>query len=168
MNCSTEKNGCFMIRKSIALVIGFIFVFVYEMLVHGYCLTNLYTNTQSLWRTQAEMQAFFPVSALNQLIGVFLVGCLLCLFKNKHCAVLLGIILGLLNGIHQFSMYAYMPIPLELALSWFVSGFFESLILVVLMSFVLWGKSCKIGGCCQKSNCCPTAADSNGATQAES
>ena len=45
----------------ISTVIIFIFVFIFEMILHGFMLRGLYMETANLWRSPEAMQSFFPL-----------------------------------------------------------------------------------------------------------
>lgn len=38
----------------------FIFICIYETLVHGFLLTSLYNTTPLVWRNQQQMMAYIP------------------------------------------------------------------------------------------------------------
>lgn len=130
-----------MTKKSIVLSIAviFVFVFVFEMIFHGFLLRDLYIETATLWRSTQEMQSFFPLSTGVQILftTVFV------LFYNFivkdfniRSALTFGVFIGLLFAISQFGLYAYMPIPIGLALAWFVGIFIESVLMGLIIGLM--------------------------------
>lgn len=114
----------------IAFAAAFGFLFLFQWGFHGYYLTDQYLATASLWRPEAEMNSHFPYMLISQLgTAVFF----LLVFK-KHCqkggvaaGLKFGVLMGLLFAFMAFGAYAYMPIPLKLALHWAAGGFIEAL-----------------------------------------
>ena len=107
------------------LIIGTIVVFIawmgLDFLFHGNLLSGLYKETASLWRPQAEIKM-----GVNMLV-VFIAATMftsiyVLLVANK--GLLTGLLYGLLYGIAVgvgmgFGTYSFMPLPYDLALSWF-------------------------------------------------
>jgi len=141
-------------RIAIALVAGFAFVFIFDMVVHGYLLTGLYMETESLWRDRAGMQAMFPVILISQFVIVFATVCLAAVGSNCKCRLTFAAALALLMATQMGGMVAYMPISWALAASWFAAVFIEMCALVALV-FAILGKS----ACCEKSACCAKSDD---------
>lgn len=116
-------------KKFLFAAIGaFVFVFVYEFLVHGFLLMNQYEQTSSLWRPQAESS--MPIMLLSQ----FLFGVAVAFFypivgQDTDCkkAVPFGIGLGLVMAMPQIATYSYLPIPITLSLLWAVAAFIKAL-----------------------------------------
>lgn len=107
------------------LIIGTIIVFIawmgLDFLFHGSLLSGLYKETASLWRPEAEIKM-----GINMLV-VFIAATMftaiyVLLIANK--GLLTGLLYGLLYGIAVgagmgFGTYSFMPLPYDLALSWF-------------------------------------------------
>jgi hypothetical protein len=66
------KNMNF-IRYIIATLGLFVFIFLYEMLIHDYILIKLYQTTATVWRDFAEMEANISAIFIYQL-GVYRLG----------------------------------------------------------------------------------------------
>jgi hypothetical protein len=54
-------------RYLLAALALFVFIFLYEMLVHGFLLLGMYHATASVWRNFAEMEANMPLAMCFQL-----------------------------------------------------------------------------------------------------
>jgi len=111
-----------------AAVAAFVFVFLYEFLVHGYLMMDIYKQTESVWRPQAE--ANMGIMLLSQ----FLFGVAVAFFYpivglDTDCkkAIPFGIGLGLVMAMPQIATYNYLPIPLTLSLLWAVIVFIKAL-----------------------------------------
>lgn len=118
---------------------GFVFVFVFDYLIHGIILKAEYKDTSIFWRNPSDMKIYFPMAAMLQLMSVFVLGYIFTRnFEEKGVreGVRFGLTLGLLVGICSFSMYAYMPITLTLALSWLTSSILEVIGLGVIFALL--------------------------------
>jgi len=107
-----------------------------EFLIHGVFLADMYRQTASVWRSQAEMQ---------QMMWVFCVGILVFapffvliytkgyekakpgLGQGFRYGLYVGAMLSVMNS---FGWYVMLPIPCALAISWFVA---------ILVEFILAG-----------------------------
>ncbi len=100
---------------------GFIFIFAFEFIFHGMLLKPAYEQTASLWRSPEEMQNFFQWSLMTQILFAGMMAYIFTRnFEGKGIGegVRFGLMFGILMGVAQFGMYAYMPIPMSLALAW--------------------------------------------------
>lgn len=117
-----------------ASIVVFVLCVIMDYALHGILLKGLYAETASLWR---------PAEAIGKLTWIFWVVdaaiafLLVWLFAKGWEAgkpwlgqgIRFGLVLGLLFSLPMgFSMYAIMPIPLMLALGWFVGSLVEFLI----------------------------------------
>lgn len=108
-------------RFLLASVIGFIFVFGYDYLVHHVLLMETYETTADLWRAPETMEQFFPYMLGYQALYVIFLGFIFTRnFEGKGImeGVRFGIALGLLLALCNAAAYIWMPIPLNLALAW--------------------------------------------------
>ena len=107
------------------LVVGTIAVFIawmaMDFVFHGNMLKGLYEQTASLWRPPGEMKmgvnalAVFIAAIMFTAIYVWLVG-----NKGLMRGLLYGLLFGIAVGVGAgFGSYAFIPMPYELALSWF-------------------------------------------------
>ena len=112
-------------RFIIATLAGFIFVFGLDYIVHQNLLTDLYDITSSFWRAPESMQSIFPLVILRTLLLVTVTAYIFTRnFEGKGIkeGIRFGMPFGLLFALFMGSSYLWMPIPLELALSWAISG----------------------------------------------
>ena len=100
---------------------------VLEFLIHGVLLADMYQQTASVWRSEAEMQ---------QMMWVFWVGILVFApffaliyvkgYEKAKPGLGQGFRYGLYVGVmlsvmHSFGWYVILPIPLALAFYWFLA-----------------------------------------------
>ncbi|TMG77977.1 MAG: hypothetical protein E6H75_05085 [Betaproteobacteria bacterium] len=114
-------------RWLLASVAVFVVIGVLEFLIHGVLLSDMYKQTASLWRSEAEMQ---------KMMWVFWVGILVFapffaliyvkgyekgkpgLGQGFRYDLYAGAMLSVMNS---FGWYVLLPIPLALAFYWFLA-----------------------------------------------
>jgi len=113
-------------RWLLASVAVLVVVAVLEFLIHGVLLSDVYRQTASVWRSDAEMQkmmwlfwvgmlVFAPFFALIYVKG----------YEKGKPGLGQGLRYGLYVGVmlsvmHSFGWYVILPIPLALAFYWFL------------------------------------------------
>jgi len=114
-------------RFVFASIIAFVFVFIYEFLVHGILMAALYEQTANVWRPQEE--ANMAIMLLSQ----FLFAAAVAFFypivgPDTECkkAIPFGIGLGLVLAMPQLATYTYLPIPFKISALWAVIGFVKA------------------------------------------
>lgn len=130
-------TGVYVPRFALCTFLGFIFIFIYDFILHSQILMSIYEQTPHLWRTAEEMERFFPVMLLTQFLTAFITA---LIYTRNHEGkgigegIRFGILLGLLMGVFMAASYAWMPISSILAAAWFVGGFLQGLGLGVIYS----------------------------------
>lgn len=117
-------------RYLMASIAFFIFVFLYEWLVHGVFLMGIYQQTSNVWRDFAVMEANMPLAMLFQLVfSLWTAFVFTQLFRKGGLVngLRYGIYFGVFAGILTASWYIWLPVPAVLGLSWFVSSIIEGL-----------------------------------------
>ena len=114
-------------RFLFAAVGAFVFVFLYELLVHGFLMMSQYEQTSAVWRPEEES------SMAIMLLSQFLFGAAVAFFYpivglDTECkkAIPFGFGLGLVMAMPQIATYSYLPIPLTLSLLWAVIAFIKA------------------------------------------
>lgn len=128
--------------------------FAAEFVIHGIWLMPLYEQTAELWRPSEEMGpslwSMLRLLAISFAITVLYCKTLMpCAPKSddskKSCpmkhGLCFGAVLGLLIGTMMGSSWLWQPIPVDLAIKWFITGFAQG----VLSGLVL-APICKIKG----------------------
>jgi hypothetical protein len=118
-------------RIAVSSFLVFVTVFITDALIHGKLLMGEYAATAHLWRTDAEMQQYFPWMTLSQ----FLSAVMFVIIFSKNCqnkglteGLRYGALMGLFMGAHTLSQFAYMPISGFLITAWIGSAFGLSLL----------------------------------------
>lgn len=113
--------------------------FIIEFAAHGIWLTPLYEQTAELWRPQSDMEpsalsmlrlfafSFFICALYFQSVPGMQLMCAKDGNANSRFQLVLcfGVTLGGFMGVEMSSSYLWMPIPLELAIKWFIVGFLQ-------------------------------------------
>lgn len=114
---------------------AFVFVFLYEFLVHGILMMGLYEQTAHVWRPQAESN--MGVMFLSQ----FLFGAAVAFFypivgPDTECkkAIPFGVGLGLVMAMPSIATYCYLPIPFAISLLWALIAFVKAVGSVYIVS----------------------------------
>lgn len=108
----------------------FVFIFLYEMLIHGFVLMGIYEATATVWRDFAEMQARMPLAMCFQLaLSAWAAFVFSQLYQEGGIknGLLFGLFFGVFAGILSASWYLWLNVPATLGLSWFMSGIGEGI-----------------------------------------
>ncbi len=114
-------------RFMIAAVCAFAFVFIYEFIVHGILLKEMYEQTAHIWRPQSEVN--MPIMLLSQLLfGLAVAFFYPIVGPDTDCkkAIPFGVGLGLVMAAPQIASFCYLPIPIKLSLLWMLTEFFKA------------------------------------------
>jgi len=115
-------------RFALSIVAVFIFVFLFEFLLHGLLLTDLYRQTAQLWRPQEEAKMIFIF--LSQFgFAVVATYMFTAHFENRGIGegLRFGLYVGLLLATIEIGRYCYMPIPGLLATVWVAGALIKGL-----------------------------------------
>lgn len=132
-------------RLGMATLAAFVAGFAFDFLYHGQLLMPLYESTASLWRPMEEMEAFMPLCIAYHAAMAFLFSFLFSRhYEGKGIGegVRFGLYVGLILGVSGASAYIHLPIPLNLAIGWFVGGVLYAVASGVAIAFV-FGRPCK-------------------------
>jgi hypothetical protein len=124
-------------RYVISALATFVFVFLYEFLVHGYLLMDLYEQTASLWRPEEEYK--MPVMLMSEFsFSAVLAYIFTQNYEGKGVGegVRFGLCIGMLLGAIEIGKYSYMPIPIILMLSWVLAALLIGLGSGIVLSLV--------------------------------
>jgi hypothetical protein len=124
-------------RYILSVVAVFAFMFAYEFVVHGHLMMPIYNEFQQLWRPEEAMRELFPWSLG---IGLALAVAISWLYTRHYEGrgiqegVRFGLYVGVIMGLVQMGTYVYLPISLELALTWFAGYVIEGLGAGIILS----------------------------------
>ena len=133
--CKVENPKRF-IAAAIAVVV---FTLGYDWFVNTQLLMDTYLQTPQLWREVADMQSKGPWMLAHQIaISVLVSFIFIQNYEAKGISegVRFGLIIGLLLGLVNSITYAWMPISMELALSWLASSIVHGLGAGVLLALI--------------------------------
>ena len=125
------------ILSSVALI--FITWSILDFVLHGILLQSTYEATADLWRPMQEMNMLLMYFVTLVFTTSFVV---IYSFLIKPKSLITGIQYGILFGVATgfsmgFGSYSYMPIPVSLALSWFIGTLIESFIAGVIVGAIV-------------------------------
>lgn len=116
---------------------AFIFVFLFEFVVHGFLMKGMYEATMSVWRPQAESN--MAIMLLSQFLFALAVAFFYPIIgPDKECkkAIPFGFGLGLVMAMPQIASYSYLPIPISISLAWAAASFIKALGSAVIVARV--------------------------------
>jgi magnesium-transporting ATPase (P-type) len=126
-------------RLILAIVVGFIFIFATDFLIHAVWLMPDYNATKSLWRPEAEMNTRFPWMLGAQLLCamtfVLIWASGFAVRGSVGLACAYGLLMGLFVQVTTIITFVVSPFPPELAFKWFLSGVAQSILLGVVTFF---------------------------------
>lgn len=117
-------------RYLFATIALFIFIYLFEMLVHGYLLQGLYESTASVWRNSAEMDAHLSIAIILQFtLSAWSALIFSTLYQEGGIknGLQFGLLFGVFAGILTASWYLWLPVPTKLGAIWFINGVVEGL-----------------------------------------
>jgi len=121
---------------------AFVFIFVFDFLVHGILLKSTYEATASVWRPQEES------NMMVMMLSQFLYAMAIAFFypivgPDTDCkkTIPFGFGLSLVVAIPQIATYCYLPIPFSLSLIWTLATFVQAFISVLIISKIFNWKS---------------------------
>jgi hypothetical protein len=132
-------SGINLKRLIAAILAVFVYIFLSDMIIHGWLLAGAYAQTASAWRSQEQMQAFFPWMLLGQfIIAKYFVWIFAKGYEGKGIGegIRFGSLIGLFSAGGSFVQYAVYPISLTVVLSWCALGLIQSILGGVLVSLV--------------------------------
>jgi hypothetical protein len=118
-------------RKVILAVIAvFIAWSILDFLIHGVLLQSTYQATAQLWRPigQMKMGLMYLVTFISAATFVSLY-VVLVLPKSVSSGLIYGLLFGIATGFPMgFGTYSFMPVPLNLAFTWFIGSLVETVV----------------------------------------
>ncbi len=113
----------------IAFIAAFVFVFVYEWVFHGMIMKPSYTQTASLWRSEADFNSHFPLLVGGQAVFVFFFTMVFVRGFGSGGGTAggfrYGVLIGLLGCGANLIQYAVQPLTTTILISWCIGGIVE-------------------------------------------
>ncbi|CAK0762602.1 conserved membrane hypothetical protein [Gammaproteobacteria bacterium] len=114
-------------RAGLAVLAVFVIGSLLDFVLHGILLRSTYEATANLWRPMKEMNL-----PLIYVVMLVFAACFVAIYtflvdkKSLWSGIRLGFFFGLTTGVSMgFGSYSYMPIPMTLAVSWFLGSVIE-------------------------------------------
>ncbi len=111
-------------RYVVATLALFAFVFLYEGLVHGFLLSNLYHETAKVWRGSHGMHL---ETCFQFVLSAWIAYVFTQIYPEGGLAkgLRFGLYFGVFAAILTASWYVWLPISATLAWSWFIASIVE-------------------------------------------
>ena len=132
-------TGINILPAILAMVAGFVAIFVLDYAIHGVLLADLYNESADLWRGQEDMMKYFPYMIGVQAFTAVMLTKIYAIFSHKQNwaeGLLFGGMAGIMVGALQASTYIYMPIPLDLSFYWLAGTFTQFAIVGALIGLI--------------------------------
>lgn len=111
-------------RFILSIIFAFIFINIYEWLVHGVILKDAYLELSHLWHSFSHMKEFFSWSVLSQLIfAIAMSAFFVSNYEGKGLfeGLRFGSFIGLIMGSTELSSFVYIPVSVALSLVWTIT-----------------------------------------------
>jgi len=108
----------------------FLFISLYEMLIHDFILMDMYLLTESIWRNFAEMESNIGLSLCYQLaLSAWSAYIFTQFYKEGGIknGLRFGLLLGVFSGILTASWYLWLPVSVKLGFLWFIFSMGEGI-----------------------------------------
>jgi len=127
-------------RLFLTIVVGFVYIFATDFLIHAIWLAGDYKATASLWRPEDEMRVRFLWMLGAQLLCAIAFMYIWAKTGWRRRSVADGAVFGLWMALFQqvttIALYVVAPMPLGLAAKWFFSGVVQAMLLGVLAALI--------------------------------
>ncbi|HPS59248.1 MAG TPA: hypothetical protein PK514_14170 [Spirochaetota bacterium] len=126
-------------KRFIASVISvFITFMALDFIIHNIILMNVYASLKNLWRPGME-SLMWMMPLITFILSILVTLLFIRGYQDRGImeGVSFGILVGLMtNGLGAFSQYWMYPVPLSLAVKWFIFGLIEFIITGIVLSLV--------------------------------
>jgi hypothetical protein len=127
--------------KRIVLAVAAVFVAwsALDFVIHGMILASSYEATARLWRPMDEMKLWvMHVAGLVTALAFVCIYALLVAKKGIGTGVKYGLLFGLGTGVAMgFGTYSFLPIPLYMAVAWFIGTLVETLVGGIIVGSII-------------------------------
>ncbi|MBA2743169.1 MAG: hypothetical protein H0U43_02460 [Chthoniobacterales bacterium] len=127
-------------RLLLTILVGFVFIFASDFLIHALWLSADYKATAPLWRTEDEMHPRFLWMLSAQLLCAIAFIYIWAKTGWRRRSINDGAVFGFWMGIFQqvttIVLYVVIPMPGLLALKWFIAGLVQAVVLGALAAAI--------------------------------
>ncbi len=126
-------------RLILAIIVGWLLIFVADIVIHHFWLGPDYQATKSIWRPDAEIETRLYWMFIAQLLGV---ATFVTVWAKGFAGgsvgtgVVFGLLMGLFQAIWVLADYVMIPMPGDLAIKWFIGGVAQAVLLGIVTSLV--------------------------------
>lgn len=120
-------------KLTISTIAIFAFIFLLDWLVNSYFLSNYYAATPSLWRS--DMEEYITWNIVLNIIISFIYYSIFVKYRPNN-SVQMGLIIGTLIGVVEFTSYTCMPISMFLASMWLLLDVIKGLGAGIIFSII--------------------------------
>jgi len=113
--------------------------FIMDYIIHNVILMETYAATSQFWRPEAEMKmGLMTVVGLISAFTFVLIYARLVSEKSMRNGIIYGGLFGVSAGVGMgYGMYAVMPIPYILAITWFLGSIVEYVVAGIVLSLIV-------------------------------
>ena len=111
-------------RGFIAFIVAFVFIFFFGFLWHGILMKPMYQATASMWRTEGDFNAHFPILILGHAVVAFAFTGLYVSKVGMNSAGMgfgYGIVIGILACGVNIIRFAVEPLTANILFMWFAA-----------------------------------------------
>lgn len=101
------------------------FLMLVDWFIHGILLSSFYESTSFIWRSKIEMSDMFLQSLLLYFVQGYLYYVFYTMFNVDKFALGMGV--GFICAIQDFSFIMYIPLTLTVAIVWAATKFVQAL-----------------------------------------
>ncbi len=126
-------------RLILAIVVGYVVVFLTDLLIHEKWMTPDYEATQQIWRAKPEMGSMIGWMLSAQLLSVVAFVLLWTRWAETSrigCAIGFGFLMGSFSGVWAIVLYVILPLPGAIAAKWFFAGIVQCILLGIVTFLV--------------------------------
>lgn len=112
----------------IAFIAAFVFIFLFEFVLHAKLLHNAYTETSTLWRTEEGFSSHFPLLLLGQAIIAFFFTLIFASgfgSGGPGAGIKFGIMFAFVGVGANLIQFAVQPLTTKILVAWSVGGLIE-------------------------------------------
>jgi len=128
-----------MVRTGVAIISVFCAWVFMDFIMHGLILGPTYQSTPQIWRPMGEMiTGLIYASTLIGAVCFVLIYALMIQAKSLAAGIQYGLLFGFGTGFSMgFGSYAVMPIPITLAVIWFLGFLCEATVAGLLTAAII-------------------------------
>lgn len=126
-------------RMILAIIAVLIAWAVMDYVIHGVILSPLYAATAQFWRPTGQIKfGLYYFTLFIAALTFVLIYSLFFLRKGTFTGFLYGILFGLSGGVLTgYGFYSFMPIPSQMAFSWFFGSLLEGIVGGLIIGAIL-------------------------------